>query len=182
MKLPKQEAFVDTPRNGDYLVAAWGERARTRVSHRQTRGKLSVVEFRCPLNFGPPRHLHREDDEILMVRQGVVAIWLPDRTMLARSGDLVYFPRRVAHAWCAIGTEEPVLEIITAPGHFESWLQLITERRLERNNLEALRETASEVGMVMIGDPLTAEEVSAIVSNKGIGFPELQSRAESSPR
>ena len=182
MKLPKQEAFVDTPRGANHLIAACGERARTRVSHRQTRGKLSVVEFRCPLNFGPPRHLHREDDEVLIVRQGVIAIWLPDRTMLARSGDLVYLPRRVAHAWCAIGTEEPILEIITAPGHFESWLRLITERRFEQDNLEALREIASEAGMVVIGDPLTAEEVSAIVNNERIGCSELQSRAESLSR
>ena len=60
-----------------------------------------------PAGFGPPRHLHRQDDEIFLIEQGAIALWTPHECRTAGPGDVVMLPKVMPHTWRAYG-DDPI--------------------------------------------------------------------------
>lgn len=159
-------AFLDKPSAEGWSVAPWGEKSRPRVRARQTGERLSVLELRSPPDFGPVRHVHLEDDEIYIVTEGCAVFWLETKTMVAKPGDLVFLPRKVPHAWYVVGKKEFSAQLITAPGQFERWLELVVSRSLDLNNMDGLIEAGLEAGMTVTGPPLTRQEADEILNSE----------------
>ena len=112
---------VDSPIEYGFAITSWGEEARIRIPASQTDGRLAVMDYRAPAGFGPPRHVHRADDEILLVEQGTLAVWTPEKCNLAKPGDIVMLPKGIPHTWRAYGESPVHLQVIVAPGEFQTF-------------------------------------------------------------
>jgi mannose-6-phosphate isomerase-like protein (cupin superfamily) len=155
--------LVDSPSDSGLATTSWGEQARPRLRAAETEGRLAVLFYRAPAGFGPPRHLHRRDDEIFLIEQGAIALWTPHECRTAGPGDVVMLPKVMPHTWRAYGDDPIRFQVTVTPGEFETFFERIVERKLTLADQAELVEVASAAGMDIIGPPLSDEEVAAIV-------------------
>ncbi len=62
-------------------------------------GSMTAIEFHAPQGFGPPLHVHAEDDEVMIVLEGEVAFRSGDQEHIATAGSTVYLPHGVPHTF-----------------------------------------------------------------------------------
>jgi quercetin dioxygenase-like cupin family protein len=155
--------IVDSASDSGFAITSWGEQARIRLRSNDTQGRLSVLAYGAPAGFGPPRHLHREDDEVLLIEQGKIVLWTPHTCWKAGPGDLVLLPNGLPHTWRAYGDAPVRFQVTVAPGEFETFFELIVERNLTIADQAPLEEVASAAGMDIVGPPLSDEDVAAIL-------------------
>ena len=62
-------------------------------------GSLSAVEFVAPKGFGPPLHVHEDEDEMMIVLDGEIVFRSGGREQTGVSGSTVYLPRGVPHTF-----------------------------------------------------------------------------------
>jgi mannose-6-phosphate isomerase-like protein (cupin superfamily) len=154
--------LVDSPTDVGFATTSWGEHARARLRVTQTDGRLALLVYECPPGFGPVRHVHREDDEILLIERGAIAVWTPHECRTAEAGDVVMLPKGVPHTWRSYGEERVRFQVIVTPGEFEPFFERIVERNLTLADRAELVAVSSEAGMDVIGPALSDEEVATI--------------------
>lgn len=71
--------------------------ATVKVGGGDTATGMSAVEFTAPRGFGPPLHVHREEDEIMYVIEGRIRFDLDDGPVHAGTGTVVSLPHGVPH-------------------------------------------------------------------------------------
>jgi mannose-6-phosphate isomerase-like protein (cupin superfamily) len=152
-----------------FAITSWGERARPRLRRAQTGGQLALLDYGAPKSFGPPRHLHYNDDEIFVVLQGTIALWTPAECRTARPGDVVLLPKGQGHTWRAYGEDPVRLQVTVVPGEFETFFERIAQPNLTLSDVPEIAEAASAAGMDILGPPLNDEEVAAIARGSEIG-------------
>lgn len=75
----------------------FGGQAECFLSARQTNGWLSAWFMLIPPDNGPPPHVHRREDEILMVMEGRFAFLTEGRWIEGGPGTTVFVPRDLPH-------------------------------------------------------------------------------------
>ena len=154
---------LDHPQETGFATTSWGETCRSRITAADTLGRLAVMDYRAPAGFSPPRHIHRNDDELFLILSGHIVLWTEAGCRMAGPGDWVLLPRRIAHSWSAYGDEGVHFQIIVTPGEFEPFFEIIERRGLSIGDVGPLTRAADEAGMDIVGPPLTDAEVAAIL-------------------
>jgi mannose-6-phosphate isomerase-like protein (cupin superfamily) len=147
---------------------SWGEESRIRVGYTDSGGQLTILDYRAPASFGPPRHLHHREDEILELIEGQAVVWTPDLSFVLAPGDLVLLPKLGPHTWRAYGPQGIRFTATFAPGGFERFFQDIERRRLLATDVAGRRAVAADVGVDFLGPPLSDEEVHQIIAETEI--------------
>lgn len=62
-------------------------------------GSMAAIEFVAPKGFGPPLHVHQDEDEVMIVLEGEVAFRSGDTEQIAATGSTVYLPHGVPHTF-----------------------------------------------------------------------------------
>ncbi len=129
---PRQDRsiLVDAATDAGWAKTSWGEQARTRIRSADTLGRLAVIDYRAPAGFGPPHHMHRDDDEIFLMRSGTIVVSMSGRSWTAGPGDVVLLPRAVPHSWRAYGDDPVHIQVIAAPGTLETFFEHIAAQGL----------------------------------------------------
>jgi mannose-6-phosphate isomerase-like protein (cupin superfamily) len=143
---------------------SWGEESHIRVGAADSGGQLTILDYRAPVGFGPPRHLHRREDEVLELIEGQAVFWTPDLSFVLAPGDLVLLPKLGPHAWRAYGPKGIRFTATFTPSGFERFFQDIERRRLLAADVSELSAVAADAGMDILGPPLTDEEVRRIIA------------------
>ena len=141
------DTTLPPPNEGEgWLVTRPGEHCLIRVSSEDTKGRYSLVEIVSAPGDGTPMHLHQNEDEYLIVLEGVARFACGDRIFDAEAGTLVTLPRNVPHAWG--NRSDTLLRIagITFPGGVEQVLVAIA--RDKDADIAALAHSA---GVVLVG-------------------------------
>jgi uncharacterized cupin superfamily protein len=159
---------VDRIEQNGMSHTSWGEQSRTRLASTDTLGTLSILDYRAPADFGPPRHQHSADDEIFLLMQGQLVLWTPEKCDTAKPGDLVLLPRGVAHTWRAYGPDPVHMQVITSPGQFETFFKDIVRQGLHVTDIQALTKVAADAGMHIVGPPLSDEDVNNILAGRPV--------------
>lgn len=73
--------------------------ATVKSTHDRTLSGMNAVEFTAPRGFGPPLHLHHEEDEIMFVVDGELRVEIDGETRTATRGAVVALPARVPHTF-----------------------------------------------------------------------------------
>ena len=68
---------------------SWGEESRIRIGPADSGGQLTVLDYRAPPSFGPPRHLHHREDEVLELIEGQALVWTQNLSWLQQNHVLV---------------------------------------------------------------------------------------------
>lgn len=124
-----------------------------------TNGAISIVDSVSPLGSGPPRHVHRAEDETFVLLSGSCLFWVEGETFTREAGEAVFIPRGTEHTFCVIGDEPGRHLTILTPGGFEAFFLAMAEARcripedMERVNAEAARHN-----LVFTGPPIDARQ------------------------
>lgn len=148
----------------DVSISPFGERCHVRASG--AGGTYSIFDYRAPPGFGPAKHLHHREDEIIEVLDGRIAVWTPERTFSMAAGDTVLLPKSSPHAWRAFGPDAVHLTVSVVPAGFERFFSMVEERQLTTDDHDGLGAVARELGLDVLGPPLSDEEVATILNPK----------------
>jgi quercetin dioxygenase-like cupin family protein len=104
-----------------------------KVGHRDTEGRLSIVDHRVPAGFAPPPHVHRDSDEAFFILDGEFEGFCGDRTWTAGPGSLVFLPRGVPHGFNVSEAGPGRAILVLSPGGFDQFVAALGEpaERLE---------------------------------------------------
>lgn len=143
-------------------TAYWflGSLVTVKVAAAQTRGRLTVLDFRNPPGFAPPLHRHLTEDECFYVVSGAARFRCDDETFEAHEGDVVLLPVGSAHSFKVLG-DEPLRTLqITVPAGFEEFTAEAGEPALRRElpapgpvDPAALQAAAAQHGIEILGPP-----------------------------
>ena len=114
---------------GYHLAADEGEAyeflntlAIVKASGAATNNALAVVEFRLPVGFSPPPHVHHDEDEAFYILAGQIDAQVGDDELAARQGAFLWLPRGVRHGFVVTGDGPCTILTITTPSGFERFV------------------------------------------------------------
>lgn len=110
-------------RAGEGTTVRWGPAGRIRIvaGADSTAGSFSVVEAFEQPGSGAPLHVHHGEAEAFYVLEGEIELTCGEQRVTASSGDFVYTPKDVPHAYSVAGDRPArVLLLFSRPG-FESF-------------------------------------------------------------
>lgn len=115
-------------------TAYWflGSLVTVKVSGKQTRERLTVLDIVNPAGFSPPVHRHVTEDEAFYIISGSARFQCDGETFDAGPGDTVFLPVGSMHTFKVLG-EDPLRSLqITVPAGFEEFTAEAGEPALER--------------------------------------------------
>ncbi|GAB3340856.1 cupin domain-containing protein [Larkinella ripae] len=122
-----------------------------RVTSGQTSGAFSLIEATLQRGFEPPKHLHEREDELFYVQKGVMRFTIGDRVIEAKTGDTVFLPRLIPHAFEVVTPTADVLLYLT-PGPFEGFFYELSEEAPEAVLPPTVAGPPSEAVLNLIGE------------------------------
>ena len=117
---------------------------------RDTGGSIGVVEAVLPDGMGPPRHIHKSEDEAFYVLEGEVEFLIGGRTVREPAGSFVFIPRGTVHSFTNAGASPGRLLAIFTPAGFEGFFEEV-DGTLE---VAEVRTIAEKYDMEVVGPPL----------------------------
>lgn len=130
-----------------------------KVSTGDADGRLLVAEVIADAGFGPPRHLHHEQDEWFYVTKGTFLIEVGGEQFDAQPGDSIFAPRKVSHAWAPTVDSARLVFALQPAGPFEDFAREATAI----GRLPTPQEASSmfeAYGMEITGPPLEVAKTS----------------------
>jgi quercetin dioxygenase-like cupin family protein len=166
---PQEARIVLSPNEGETV---WLRKLGIRfmIGGEQTQGNFALVEHPIkPRALAAPMHTHRHEDEYTYVLEGEIGIQIGEEVLVARSGDLVFKPRGVPHAfWNATDALARALEIISPAGferYFAELAPLFPPANKGPLDAEAVGAVRAKYGleMDMSSIPALAERYNLLV-------------------
>jgi quercetin dioxygenase-like cupin family protein len=136
-------------------LAFMGEVITIRLDAADTAGALAVIEHEMPLGLATPLHVHPNEDETLVVVDGVLTVHLGGRSLRATRDDLVWLPRGVPHAFRVDSDTASVLAFATPAGH-EAFFRAAGDALgapAGPPDLERITRAAADAGFEILGPP-----------------------------
>ena len=134
--------------------------ARVLVDGETTGGTVAVVELEGRRGDMPPLHVHRREDEIFYVLDGMLSLHLPDSSIELGPGEAAFAPRDVPHVY-RVESETARWLGIAAPAGFEAFVReagtpapeeaLPPEGRV--HDPARLAEISARYGIELLGPP-----------------------------
>jgi quercetin dioxygenase-like cupin family protein len=118
-------------------------------------GRIGMMVSLCPPDAGPPRHIHRAEDETFYVLQGEVVFWLEGATANRTAGGTMFIPRGREHTFHVVGPQPARLLTIVTPGGFEGFFPAVAGKDLHiPRDMPAIAELAAAFNLEFTGPPL----------------------------
>ena len=118
-------------------------------------GAFLLSETEADPQGGVPPHIHTREDETFYILSGRFTFWVGDRTIEAETGDAIFAPRHIPHAWRCVSAEGGRMLILFTPG----------------DNFEAFAFEMAQRGAnpaADMADPATIAEFMALAERYGI--------------
>lgn len=84
-----------------------------------TRDAFTLIEAELPAGFGPPPHIHHDEEEGFYVLEGELSISCGEQTWTAGPGAFALLPRDIPHSFRVSDAGNARLLQITSPAQFE---------------------------------------------------------------
>lgn len=136
-------AWFDSIQTGNESRTEWletrpGEHCLIRVAGTDTNGSYSLVEIVSDPGDGTPMHVHRNEDEHIIVLEGIARIAYGGEVFDAEAGAAVTLRRGIPHAWGNRSNTRLRIAVVASPGGIEEILRLIAKS--DKADLPALAE------------------------------------------
>jgi mannose-6-phosphate isomerase-like protein (cupin superfamily) len=124
--------------------------------------RVSAAEFLMPPGFGPPLHIHHQEDEILQILEGSVRVVCGDTDIVLDAGGFAYLPRDVPHTFRVQDDGRARMIAFFTPGGFEamfveSGIPSAGERLPEEEATSPAAFDLARYGCEFVGPPLSGE-------------------------
>ena len=116
---------------------------------------LSIFESLDQPGYGPPRHIHKCEDETFYVISGEVEFWLDRETVRHGPGDVVFVERGKEHTFRVTGETPARMLTIMTPGGFEGFFPEMAKGRYRiPQDMEKIAEIGTRYNLEFTGPPL----------------------------
>ncbi len=90
-----------------------------------TDGRFTVFEQVTPAGWGPPRHIHSREDEIVYILEGAYEISIGDERRTVSAGGCAVLPRGVPHGFRNVASAPSRLLCLIVPGGLEEYFMAV---------------------------------------------------------
>jgi DNA-binding transcriptional MerR regulator len=134
-----------------------------KVSGKDTCDAMCVFEVN---NTGWPRHVNKNQDEWIYVVDGEVELEIGKKRFRLRTGESMFIPRNIEHAWAAVSAPTKVINTYQPAGKIEQFFQVLAEfkdlptreQAIEKSftteQIDGLKRVFEAHGMTVTGPPL----------------------------
>lgn len=132
-----------------------GTSYRTLLSDAETGGGMSIVDSTSPPGSGPPRHVHKVEDETFVILTGQVKFWMEGEESERGAGETMFIPRGKAHTF-RVSDDGPSRHLlILSPGGFEGFFaEMILQQYRIPEDMDRVVEIAARFNLEFTGPPL----------------------------
>lgn len=129
----------------------------SKITSADTNGGIAVFEQNgfTPLG-GPPLHIHTDQDEYFYIINGEYVFQVGNQKLQMKSGDTIFLPRNVPHAFIQLSETGKVLVSYIPAGKMEDFFKT-TDSWTVPPSKETIEKTFAEHGMLVVGPPIKAE-------------------------
>jgi len=92
-----------------------------------TGGQYTMLEQVTPPGWGPPRHIHSREDEIIYILEGTYDLHVGDERRTVSAGASAVLPRNVPHGFRNAGPTPGRLLCVILPGGFEEYFLAVAK-------------------------------------------------------
>jgi mannose-6-phosphate isomerase-like protein (cupin superfamily) len=92
-----------------------GMTVKVLLSTSETQGTLAVFEDTVAPGFGPPRHIHHNQDETFFFVEGFFDVEVDGQLFHMKAGDVAFIPKGAVHAWKNVGEVTGRLRYVFSP-------------------------------------------------------------------
>lgn len=131
---------------------------KTLLSSEATEGTIAIVDNISPPGFGPPRHIHHNQDEIFVILSGQTEFWFEGTRFIRGPGETAFIPKGREHTFRIAGDEWSRHLVTTTPGGLDAFFEEMGRRKLAiPQDMEQVVETARRHALEFTGPPLEDE-------------------------
>lgn len=125
-----------------------------KISSKDTGGTLSVFEQTgFSPKGGPPLHIHPNQDEYFFVLEGEYQFQAGDDKYYLSSGDTIFLPRNIRHAFIQLTEKARVLVSYIPAGMMEKFFET-TDSWTTPPDEDLIKKTFEDHDMIVVGPPL----------------------------
>jgi quercetin dioxygenase-like cupin family protein len=155
--------------SGEGIDNVWWKAGRVTVKARgvETGGAFAQLETDDPRGSGPPRHLHRNEDETFYVLEGEVTALVGEERIDLGAGDYLFAPRGIAHSYVVRSERARMLVTLSPAGVEELFVGLgvpVTGSEPPTDvvmpPMDEVARLFGDVGIEILGPPLSLNDVS----------------------
>lgn len=131
----------------------------TKVSTNDTDGDLYIFESTRDKNGGPPLHYHYDQDEWWYILEGEFLFKVGEDSFIAKTGDSVFGPRMIPHAFAK--TNEGIGRLLMAfqpAGKMEEHFKAVSEGIYAQLSEEEKHKFRQNNGFEVVGPALTIDK------------------------
>ena len=92
-----------------------------------TGGRYTVLEQVTPPGWGPPRHIHSREDEILYILEGSYELHVGHERRTVSAGASAILPRGIPHGFRNVASTNSRLLCVIAPGGLEEYFLAVAK-------------------------------------------------------
>lgn len=127
-----------------------------KISSQDTDGDLAVFEQNgFTPKGGPPLHIHLYQDEFFYIIEGEYLFQVADEKYRMKSGDTIFLPRNVQHAFVQLTEKGKVLVSYMPAGKMEAFFKT-TDAWISSPTLKEIEKAFEDHDMKVVGPPLKA--------------------------
>lgn len=125
-----------------------------KVSGKDTDGSLAVFEqTSLSPKRGTPLHVHHFQDELFYVLDGEYAFQVGEERHELKTGDSIFLPRKVPHAWTQLSERGKMTVTLQPAGKLEDFFVTMASLKREPSKEEIAKIFAAHE-MQVVGTPL----------------------------
>ena len=94
-----------------------------RAESADTNKVCAVLEMHHPIDFGPPLHVHTQEDEGFFILEGRYRFRIGDTERIVSAGEFVMAQRNVPHAFRSLGPDLGKMLVYLTPAGAESYFE-----------------------------------------------------------
>jgi len=138
-----------------YTVQWLGTSYRICLTAEQTASRLGMFESLDQPGYGPPCHIHNDEDETFQIQSGEVEFWMNGQTRVVGPGGVVHVPRGTEHTFRVLGDRPARMLTVMTPGGFEGFFAEMADRKCRiPDDMDQIAAIGARFGLTFTGPPL----------------------------
>jgi mannose-6-phosphate isomerase-like protein (cupin superfamily) len=134
-------------------------------------GQLMILRNEGTLGDAAPVHVHGHEDEVFIVLEGSMTVWVGDERREVDAGGICFLPRGIPHAYRATSDTAKVLNICTPGGLEEAFREagwVLSNPAPDGWSVSpaAIAQAMGKVSCEILGPPRAADDGPILVASR----------------